>query len=263
MSAAGALISTATSWTRPSWLARDWFTIPSTPAIPSSAWPPNVSVVRAAAATGYLLPPASRADRAAGAVVMRSPAANRDHTCWLAAVAGGVHGRSAAAGAPSTVSGLPFTVIRAPSMGSTARTWLSFLILARSAGVTPPGTAAMTSGTTRRGTAAPAAEAALGEALPAAEALAAGAVPAATPTRGARPRQAQRRRDVARAGQAGGARRGGRGGPRRARADPFAGPWQPLNAAIQLATATLTATRPPPMTAGHAPGRMVSCFTVT
>src|SRR6516165_11352315 len=96
---------------------------------------------------------------------MRSPAANRDHTCWLAAVAGGVHGRSAAAGAPSTVRGLPFTVIRAPAMGSTARTWLSLLILARSARVTPPGTAAMTSGTMRRGTALPAAEAALGEAL--------------------------------------------------------------------------------------------------
>src|SRR5215472_1943799 len=96
---------------------------------------------------------------------MRSPAANRDHTCWPAAVAGGVHGRSAAAGAPRTVRGLPFTVIRAPATGSTARTWLSFLILARSARVTPPGTAAMTSGTMRRGMAAPAAEAALGEAL--------------------------------------------------------------------------------------------------
>ena len=161
MSAAGALTSTATSWARPRRRACDWFTIPSTPAIPSSACPPNVSVVRAAAATGYPRPAASRADRADRAVVTRSPAANSDHTCRLAAVAGGIHGRSAAAGAPSTVSGLPLTVIRAPSMGSTARTWPSFLTLARSAAVTPPGAAAMMSGTTRRGTAAPAAEAAL------------------------------------------------------------------------------------------------------
>ena len=91
-------------------------------------------------------------------MVIRSPAAKSDQTRWLTAVSGGVHGRSAAAGAPSTVSCVPFTVIRAPEMASTVLTWLSFLSLATSAWVTPPGTAAMTSGTTRRGTDAPAAD---------------------------------------------------------------------------------------------------------
>ena len=54
---------------------------------------------------------------AACAVVIRSPAWKSDHSRGLAAVAGGVHGRSAAAGAASTVSRAPLTVIRAPSIG--------------------------------------------------------------------------------------------------------------------------------------------------
>src|ERR1700733_4216819 len=83
---------------------------------------------------------------------MRSPAAKPRHTVALAAVTGGVQGRSALAVALMTVSGLPLTVIRAPSTGSTDLTWLSFLSLARSAAVTLPGPAAMRSGTTRRGT---------------------------------------------------------------------------------------------------------------
>src|SRR5579871_235139 len=83
---------------------------------------------------------------------MRSPAAKPRHTVALAAVAGGVQGRSALADAAMTVSGLPLTVIRAPSTGSTDLTWLSFLSQARSAAVTLPGPAAMRSGTTRRGT---------------------------------------------------------------------------------------------------------------
>src|ERR1700751_4824411 len=83
---------------------------------------------------------------------MRSPAAKPRHTVALEAVAGGVQGRSALAVAAMTVSGLPLTVIRAPSTGSTDLTWLSFLSLARSAAVTLPGPAAMRSGTTRRGT---------------------------------------------------------------------------------------------------------------
>ena len=89
-------------------------------------------------------------------MVIRCPPAKADHIRWLAAVAGGVHGRSAAAGAASTVSRTPLTVIRAPSTASTARTPASFLILARSAAFTPPGTEAMTSGTTRRVGVAPA-----------------------------------------------------------------------------------------------------------
>src|SRR3984885_5822333 len=83
---------------------------------------------------------------------MRSPAAKPRHTVALAAVTGGVQGRSALAVALMTVSGLPLTVIRAPSTGSTDLTWLSFLSLARSAAVTLPGPAAMRSGTTKRGT---------------------------------------------------------------------------------------------------------------
>ena len=138
MSAAGALTSTATFLTRPRRRAVAWFTIASTPVTPSSAVPPNVIVVRTAAATGYA-PWDSRSARAAAAVVMRSPAAKPRHTVALAAVAGGVQGRSALAVAAMTVSGLPLTVIRAPSTGSTDLTWLSFLSLARSAAVTLPG----------------------------------------------------------------------------------------------------------------------------
>src|ERR1700751_5167477 len=83
---------------------------------------------------------------------MRSPAAKPRHTVALEAVAGGVQGRSALAVAAMTVSGLPLTVIRGPSTGSTDLTWLSFLSLARSPAVTLPGPAAMRSGTTRGGT---------------------------------------------------------------------------------------------------------------
>src|SRR6516162_10692754 len=167
---------------------------------------------------------------------MRSPAANRDHTCWLAAVAGGVHGRSAAAGAPSTVNGLPFTVIRAPAMGSTERTWLSFLILARSARVRPPGTAAMTSGTMRRGTAVPAAEAVAAGRL-------SGAAARSDPVRLAAP--------------------GGVAAAWWRAVAPVTAPGLPVSAPTVPATAMLAATRPPPMTAGHVLGRMVSCLTVT
>src|SRR5579871_173858 len=95
------------------------------------------------------MPVARWAVFAACAVVIRSPAWKADHNAALAAVAGGVHGRSAAAGAASTVISVPLTVIRAPSMASTARTPLISLILARSAAATPPGTEAITSGTTR------------------------------------------------------------------------------------------------------------------
>ena len=78
------------------------------------------------------------------------PARKADHTGALVAVVGGVQGRKAPSGAASTVSCFPLTVIRAPSMASTARTPTIAEILARSALVTPPGTEAMTSGTTRR-----------------------------------------------------------------------------------------------------------------
>ena len=111
----------------------------------------EVIVVRTAAATGYA-PWDSRSARAAAAVVMRSPASKLRHTASLVAVAGGVHGRSALSVEPITVSGLPLTVIRAPSTGRTDLTWLNLRSLARSAVVTAPGPAAIRSGTTRRGT---------------------------------------------------------------------------------------------------------------
>src|SRR5215470_9991809 len=240
MSAAGALISTATFGTRPSWRARAWFTIASTPAMPSSAWVPNRILDRTAAATGYSRPLTRRSWRAAEAVVIRSPAAKLDHTARLAAVAGGVHGRSALAGALSTVSGLPLTVIRAPAMGSTVLTWLSFLILARSAWVAPPGTAAMTSGTTSRGAAAPVRSGAPG----------APGAPGAfvAPTRGGSGMDAASA--SARIGSA------GRWLARCAGAGP------PASTPTQLATATATLSSPPPMTACHDPRRMIRSPTI-
>ncbi len=125
--------------------------IPSTPAIPSSACAPTVSRVLLAAVTGYQPPLTRPAVRPAATLVIRSPAAKPDQTAGLLAVAGGSHGRSAAASAASTVSCAPLTEIFAPSMASTARTPRSLRSRFRSAAVTPPGTEAMTSGTTRRG----------------------------------------------------------------------------------------------------------------
>src|SRR5262245_14750732 len=243
MSAAGALISTATLGTSPSWRARVWLTIASTPAMPSSAWVRNGILARTAATTGYSRPLTRRSSRAAEAVVIRSPAAKPDHTARLAAVAGGVHGRSALAGALSTVSGLPLTVIRAPAMGSTALTWLSFLILARSALVAPPGTAAMTSGTTSRGAAAPVRSSAL------AGSGARGTSGAfAAPTRGGSGRDAAS--SAARIGSAG------------RWLVWCAGGGSGASTTTQLATATATASSPPPMAACRGRGRMVRCLTV-
>src|SRR5215472_7073801 len=241
MSAAGALISTATFGTSPSWRALAGFTIASTPAMPSSAWAPNGILARTAA-TGYSRPLTRCSFRAAGAVVIRSPAAKADHTARLAAVSGGVHGRSALAGALSTVSGLPLTVIRAPAMGSTALTWLSFLILARSAWVAPPGTAAMTSGTTSRGAAAPIRF--TGSAAPSAPGA---PIAFVAPTRGGSGRDAASA--DARIGSAGWL-------VRCAGADP------PASTPTQLATATATASSPPPMTACLDPRRRVRCLTI-
>ena len=116
---AGALTSTAMLRARPSWPPRARSTIPSTPAIPSSACAPTVSRVLLAAVTGYQLPLTRPAVRPAATVVIRSPAAKSDQTCESPAVAGGVHGRSADASAASTVSCAPLTVIFAPSMAST------------------------------------------------------------------------------------------------------------------------------------------------
>ena len=154
-------------------------------------------------------------------VVIRSPAAKADHSRWLAAVAGGVHGRNADAGAASTVSCAPLTVIFAPSMASTARTPLSLRSRARSALVTPPGTEAMTSGTTRRVGVAPAGGPAAGTA-------------SACP--GPRPRPLTRRPlAVVLAATT-------------ARAWPLSSPpdpsWPPLSKARVTATAALTATSP-------------------
>src|SRR5262249_12777705 len=81
-------------------------------------------------------------------------------------VAGGVHGRSVASGAASTVSRAPLTVIWAPSMASTARTPPSRLIRSRSAPVSPPDTEAITSGTIRRVADSPAVPGPCGPVLP-------------------------------------------------------------------------------------------------
>src|SRR5580693_3460019 len=177
MSAAGAFTSTATFLTRPSFLPSAWLTTPSTPATPSNAAPPSVIRALTAAATGYLPPLTRWAAVAACALVIRSPAWKADHARWLDAVVGGVHGRSAAAGAASTVSRTPLTVIRAPSMASTARTPPSFLSLPRSAWVSPPGTEAITSGTSRCVALAPASPGSVG-------AVPAGSPPADSPPAG-------------------------------------------------------------------------------
>src|SRR5579859_5700356 len=63
------------------------------------------------------------------------------------AVASGVQGRKSCGETPSTLALLPLTVTRPPSTASTAATPPSLRILASSAGVIPPGTAAIRSGT--------------------------------------------------------------------------------------------------------------------
>src|SRR5579863_9888107 len=63
------------------------------------------------------------------------------------AVASGVQGRKACGETPSTSALCPLTVTFPPSTGSTATTPPSLRILATWAAVTPPGTAAMRSGT--------------------------------------------------------------------------------------------------------------------
>src|SRR3984957_5190926 len=63
------------------------------------------------------------------------------------AVASGGQGRKACGETPSTLAPCPLTVTLPPSTGSTAATPPSLRILASWAGVIPPGTAAMRSGT--------------------------------------------------------------------------------------------------------------------
>ena len=62
-------------------------------------------------------------------------------------MASGVQGRNACGETPSTSAPCPLTVTFPPSTGSTAATPPSLRILASWAGVIPPGTAAMRSGT--------------------------------------------------------------------------------------------------------------------
>ena len=62
-------------------------------------------------------------------------------------MASGVQGRKACGETPSTSALFPLTVTFPPSTGSTAATPPSLRILASWAGVIPPGTAAMRSGT--------------------------------------------------------------------------------------------------------------------
>jgi hypothetical protein len=176
------------------------------------------------------------------------------------------------------VSGLPLTVIRAPAMGSTTLTWLSFRSLDRSAEVTPPGTAAMTSGTTRRGTDAPAADlccapagtvelagtAVLGwpGSPPFVLALVLVLVPGTGRFSIAGLLDLVRPAAPAAAAPAAGA--GVRAVPWTAPrgAAPLACPGPPLSAATQPAATALTATSPPPTTAGHDPRRMLGCLTL-
>ena len=80
-----------------------------------------------------------------------SPLSKADHTDWLTAVDGAIQVWMADFVAPSTVSCLPFTLIRAPETVATSRTWESLSIFVTSAAVTPPGTDAITSGTTSLG----------------------------------------------------------------------------------------------------------------
>src|SRR5580704_14339839 len=78
---------------------------------------------------------------------MSWPLLRSDQIVVEAAVASGVQGRKACGETPSTSALFPLTVIFPPSTGSTAATPPSLRILASWAGVIPPGTAAMRSGT--------------------------------------------------------------------------------------------------------------------
>ncbi len=233
----GALTSTAMWRTRPSARPRAESMIASTPAIGSSADTPIVSLVATPASAGYVLPGTSLAARAAPVVVIRSPAAKSVHTAVSAAVSGGVHGRSAAAGAASTVSGAPLTVIRAPSTASTARTPLSRRSRARSDGETPPGTEAMTSPTISR-------------VVTPVRLTASAARPKAAPTGETGP-DGMIPEDNMVPGET-------------ALDDTGAAlPGAPLSAATVAATAAQIATSPPPMAAGRARRVMVSSLTVS
>src|ERR1700678_181509 len=78
---------------------------------------------------------------------MSWPWLRSDQIVAEAAVASGVQGRKAGGETPSTSALCPLTVTFPPSTGSTATTPPSLVILASWAGVIPPGTAAMRSGT--------------------------------------------------------------------------------------------------------------------
>src|SRR5580700_7475518 len=78
---------------------------------------------------------------------MSWPLLRSDQIVVEAAVASGVQGRKDCGETPSTSALFPLTVIFPPSTGSTAATPPSLRILASWAGVIPPGTAAMRSGT--------------------------------------------------------------------------------------------------------------------
>ena len=248
---AGALTSTAMLRARPSRRPRFWSMMPSTPAIPSTACAPTVSRVLLAAVTGYRRPLTSRAVRPAATLVIRSPAAKPDQTRASPAVVGGSHGRSADALAASTVSCAPLTEIFAPSMASTARTPGSLRSRFRSAAVTPPGTEAMTSGTTRWGVVAPV-RVACGSAprvpLPVAPLL---VVPRAAEAVGLAVAAAL----AAALALTLAALASTRAAPVSAPAD---GAAPPERAATVAATAAQTATSPPPMTTGRARRLMVS-----
>src|SRR5580704_12562332 len=78
---------------------------------------------------------------------MSWPLLRSDQILVEAAVASGVQGRKACGETPSTSALCPLTVTFPPSTGSTAATPPSLRILASWAGVIPPGTAAIRSGT--------------------------------------------------------------------------------------------------------------------
>src|SRR5271169_1804329 len=78
---------------------------------------------------------------------MSWPRLRSDQIVAELAVASGVQGRKARGETPSTSALFPLTVTFPPSTGSTAATPPNLRILASWAGVIPPGTAAMRSGT--------------------------------------------------------------------------------------------------------------------
>src|ERR1700747_775092 len=78
---------------------------------------------------------------------MSWPLLRSDQIVFEAAVASGGQGRKAFRETPSTSAACPLPVPSPPSTGSTAATPPSLRILASWAGVIPPGTAAMRSGT--------------------------------------------------------------------------------------------------------------------